>query len=195
MHKNHAAATALIVGGIGGRTAFLPDKYYEKIDPEFRGKPRDSVMFKMIVVEEGGEFPHVFGVSPVAMDVARYRAMLVATAGDWKWTDTLMKRVNGGDGSSGFELERRKKTPKPKVAPTIEAASMSPPSTPPSPSPRSLDPCLCGGCNLSEPQEMRKVQEAGVLLGNLQGKIGGGIKSNASQLDNVGPRSFAIPAA
>lgn len=108
----------------------------------------------------------------MAMDVARYRAMLVATAGDWKWTDTLMKRVNGGDGSSGFEvsffdpksggrewelklttrhhqLERRKKTPKPKVAPTIEAASMSPPSTPPSPSPRSLDPCLCGGCNLS----------------------------------------------
>ncbi|KAL8291710.1 hypothetical protein RQP46_001968 [Phenoliferia psychrophenolica] len=100
--KPHSVATSLIVNGIDGRETFLPDKYYEKVDPAFKGKPRDSVMFKAVIVEEGGKFRHVIGINAVAPNVSLYKAARVAP--DPKWKATLMKAINGGDGSSGFEL-------------------------------------------------------------------------------------------
>ncbi|KAL8291755.1 hypothetical protein RQP46_002013 [Phenoliferia psychrophenolica] len=85
---SHSTATDLIKGGIGGRAGFLPDKYYEKVDPAFTGKPRDSIMFKIIVAEEGGEFRHTFGTNPIAPDVAWNTA--VKRKPDPNWKETLM---------------------------------------------------------------------------------------------------------
>lgn len=52
----HSVAIALIKNGIGGRKGFIPEGYYEPIDPEWPARPKGAVLFKIVVVEEGGEF-------------------------------------------------------------------------------------------------------------------------------------------